>query len=236
MRSRGDNHVPTGLGYFVIKVPDTARAKGFYGSVLGWRFQPDDHVEGSAPAGGISGGVEEPRIDTYFTVGDAAATAKLIRELGGQAPDPTESPSGWSTQCTDDQGGRFAIWQPSERYAPDGPPKPGEGDLLYFVLPAADDERAKRFYAAVFGWEFTAGTHARGWNIANTQPPGGLFGAGRSGPIEVYFQVADIEAARARVEAAGGTAGETQPNRAGWHASCTDDQGVNFSLSALRDS
>jgi predicted enzyme related to lactoylglutathione lyase len=228
--------VPAGIGYFVIHVPDPLRAKEFYTEVLDWRFRPDDHIDGAAPAGGISGGAERPRIDSYFLVEDAAATVARIRERGGTADNPARSPSGWSATCQDDQGGQFAIWQPSESYDHDGPPKGGEGDLFYFVLPVADDERAKRFYQPVFGWEFSTGTHPRGWNIVNCAPPGGLFGAGAPGRPDVYFRVADIESTLARVRAAGGTAGEAQTNKVGWHAACTDDQGVEFHLGALRES
>lgn len=229
-----------GLGYFVMNVPDAVRAKGFYRAVLGWEAEAGDdpqryyHIEGSSPAGGINGGAR-PGIDTYFTVADAAATATRIRELGGTAAEPMESASGWSAECVDDQGGEFRIWQPAPGYAADGPPKSGEGDLFYSVLVAADDERAKRFYGELFGWRFTEGSHARGWNIENVQPAAGMFGAGRPGPMMVYFRVADVDAAAARVRAAGGTAGETTPNSSGWHADCLDDQGLAFSIGSLRD-
>ncbi|HEV2778729.1 MAG TPA: VOC family protein [Actinophytocola sp.] len=234
--------MPEGLGYFVVHVPDALRAKEFYGKTLGWRTGDGEdpkgyhHIEGSSPHGGISGGAREPRIDASFLVRDAKATVGRIRELGGSAPDPREYPSGWSAECTDDQGGRFGIWQPSADYAPAGPAKPGDGDLFYFVLPTADDGKAKRFYGALLGWEFTTGTHPRGWNIANIEPPGGLFGAGAAGPISVYFQVPDIEAAVAAVRAAGGTADPVETNKVGWHAACRDDQGTQFYLGSLRDS
>jgi predicted enzyme related to lactoylglutathione lyase len=231
-----------GLGYYVVHVPDALRAKAFYKTVLGWRAEPGDdpqayyHIEGSSPAGGIGGGAKTPHISTYFLVDDAKATVAAIRELGGQAPDPTQSASGWSATCTDDQGGEFSIWQPDRSYATDGPPRCDIGDLFYSVLPVADDERAKRFYGALFGWELTTGSHPHGWNIANVEPPAGLFGAGTSGQTNVYFRVADIEAAAAAVRAAGGTSGPVEPNSAGRHADCTDDQGVKFSLGSLRDS
>jgi uncharacterized protein len=230
-----------GLGYYVVHVPDAVRGKAFYHAVLSWLAEPGDeperyyHVEGSSPAGGINGGAETPHITTYFLVDDAKATAARVRELGGQAAEPTRSPSGWSTTCTDDQGGEFSIWQPEPGYVPDGPVKPGDGDLFYFVVQAVDDERAKRFYGSLLGWEFTPGSHPRGWNIHNIEPVGGLFGAGTTGPITVYFQVADIESALERLRAAGGTPGVVQPNAVGWHADCTDDQGVKFSLGSLRD-
>jgi predicted enzyme related to lactoylglutathione lyase len=59
-----------------------------------------------------------------------------------------------------------------------------------------------------------------------------MFGAGKPGPMMVYFRVTDVDAAAARVRAAGGTAGETTPNANGWHADCLDDQGLAFSISS----
>jgi predicted enzyme related to lactoylglutathione lyase len=230
----------TGLGYYVVHVPDAVRAKAFYNTVLGWHPEPGAdpqgyyHIEGSQPAGGINGGAESPRIATYFLVGDAKEAVSRIRELGGQAPDPSQSESGWSVECLDDQGGRFAIWQPAPSYAPDGPPKAKHGDLHYSVLPTADDERAKRFYGELFGWRFSEGSHPHGWNIEGVEPAAGMFGGGPDGRISVYFWVDDIEAAVARVDAAGGASGPVQTNRTGWHADCRDDQGTEFSLSSLR--
>lgn len=230
-----------GLGYYVVHVPDAVRAKAFYKAVLGWQADPGDdreayyHVDASSPAGGIAGGASEPGITPYFMVDDAKATAAAIRELGGQAPDPSQSASGWSAECVDDQGGVFAIWQPDRTYAPDGPPKGDIGDLHYLVVQTGDDERAKAFYGRLFGWEFTEGRHAHGWNVTNTEPPAGLFGAGEPAPITPYFRVADIESALERVHAAGGTPGPSQVNGVGWHADCVDDQGTEFSLGALRE-
>ncbi len=230
------------LGYYVLHVPDSVRAKAFYADVLGWHpDQGEDpsqyyHVDGSSPAGGIAGGATKPTITAYFLVQDAHAAANKIRDLGGRSPDPTKSASGWSAECTDDQGGEFAIYQPAQDYKDEDGPKPGEGDLIYYFLQVADDEKAKRFYGELFGWQFTPGSHPHGWNIANVEPHGGMFGTGKAGPIMVYFQVKDLEAALERVRKAGGTPGQVQPNSAGWHADCVDDQGLRFSLSSLRDS
>lgn len=230
-----------GMGYYVVHVPDAVRAKAFYKAVLGWQADPGDdpegyyHVGASSPAGGIGGGASEPGITTYFMVDDAKATAAAIRELGGQAPDPSQSASGWSAECTDDQGGPFAIWQPERSYAPDGPPKCDIGDLHYLVVRTGDAERGKAFYGRLFGWEFSEGNHPSGWNVTNTEPAAGMFGAGEPGPIVAYFRVAQIESALERVHAAGGTPGAAQRNAVGWHADCVDDQGTTFSLASLRE-
>ncbi|MFL6122995.1 VOC family protein [Actinophytocola sp.] len=212
--------------YYAIHTPDLARARAFYTSVFGWTYRSDDHIEGSSPAGGL--GVGPPRIDLYFEVPDIAATVARLRELGGVAPDPVRSKSGWSCLAED---GVLGLWQPADGYA-ESSPKCAEGDLFYYVVPVAD-EKVKARYVAAFGWELSAGSHPNGWNIENSVPPGGLF-VDHAGPPDLYFRVADVDEAAVRVREAGGTAGERQPNSAGWHAVCTDDQEVRFSIGSLR--
>jgi predicted enzyme related to lactoylglutathione lyase len=214
--------------YYAIHAPDLARAKAFYSTVFGWTFRPDNHIEGSSPAGGLGEG--EPRIDLYFEVPDVAAAVAKLRELGGVAPDPVQSPSGWSCVA---EGGLLGLWQPADGYAEDNP-KCADGDLFYYVVPVADEE-AKARYGAVLGWELSPGSHLNGWSIENAAPPGGVF-VDHAGAPDLYFRVADVDDVAQRIRDAGGTAGEKQPNSAGWHAACRDDQGVVFSIGSLRQS
>ncbi len=219
------------IGYFTINVPDAARAATFYSAVFGWTFDSNGdnhHIAGSSPAGGITSG--EPGIKPYFVVDDAAAVAAKARELGGTATEPRRSTSGWSLDVEDGHGGRLALWQPVDDYRDDDP-KCGEGDLFYFVQPVADDA-AKDFHVALLGWELTPGNHPNGFNIVNVTPPGGLF-VSEPGPTDLYFQVADVDATAERIRAAGGVAGPAEPNQAGSHAACRDDQGVTFSIGSL---
>jgi predicted enzyme related to lactoylglutathione lyase len=212
--------------YYAIHAPDLARAKAFYAAVFGWTYRPDNHIDGSSPAGGL--GTGEPGIDLYFEVPDIASAVAELRALSGAAPEPAESESGWSCLA---EGGLLALWQPADGYA-DGSPKCAEGDLFYYVVPVAD-EAAKTRYQTVLGWELSPGSHPNGWNIEGSVPPGGVF-VDHAGRPDLYFRVADVEAAAQRVRDAGGTAGDRQPNSAGWHAACRDDQGVEFSIGSLR--
>jgi uncharacterized glyoxalase superfamily protein PhnB len=110
------------LGYFTLGVPDVARGKAFYGALLGWRFEPDrvqgditySHVDDVRPPGGLLGG--DDRLVGYFRVADIRAAVAKVRELGGQAEEPSSSPSGWSVACRDDQGQPLHLWQPAEGY------------------------------------------------------------------------------------------------------------------------
>jgi predicted enzyme related to lactoylglutathione lyase len=211
------------LGYFAIHVSDSDRARAFYTAVFGWAYETDGdyhHIAGSSPAGGIAGGYDQPRVVPSF-----------VAEGVDAMPGAKRSESGWSATAEDGRGGSIEVWQPAEGYSEPNP-KCAVGDLFYFVLPVADND-ARQFYADLLGWRYTTGSHPGGFNIVNISPPGGVF-VGAPGQPSVYFRVDDVDAAADRVRAAGGTAGPTEPNSAGWHAACQDDQGVEFSLGSVR--
>lgn len=109
------------------------------------------------------------------------------------------------------------------------------GDLVYFTIQAGDPERAKEFYGALFGWEFTPGNVPGGFNIEGTEPRGGLFGGGSGSAPSVYFSVDDIEAAVAKVRELGGEADDPEEIRSGYMTSCRDDQGREFNLWAPKE-
>ena len=52
----------------------------------------------------------------WFKVSDIRAAVARVRDLGGHADQPQESPSGWSAACRDDQGTLFNLWQPAPGY------------------------------------------------------------------------------------------------------------------------
>jgi uncharacterized protein len=103
------------------------------------------------------------------------------------------------------------------------------GDLCYFVMPVADAERARHFYGGLLGWKFSPGNAPGGSNIEGVSPPGGMLESGENGP-ELYFMVADLEAAMARVRALGGQAEEPQTTSGGRYSRCRDDQGARFGI------
>lgn len=112
------------LGYLTLGVPDLQRAKAFFGTLLGWRFEEDatsegrssSHVGNVDPPLGVVGGEATPRSTLYFRVGDVREAAARAVDLGGEAGDPTLHPSGWNVACVDDQGLHFDLWQPADGY------------------------------------------------------------------------------------------------------------------------
>ncbi len=105
------------LNYFNIPIADAERAKAFYGTVLGWEFQPRADGEGyqvtnANPPGGIVSGREGSTAHVYFRVDDIQVAAASVRELGGTAEEPVEFTEGASSECRDDQGIGFGLFQP----------------------------------------------------------------------------------------------------------------------------
>ena len=106
----------TEVAYLTMEVVDSAKARAFYGAVLGWRFSagrvPDGwNVEGVTPMSGLSGGHRQATTVPMYRVDDIAAAVKRVRAAGGTASDPARQPYGVTADCTDDQGTRFYLGQ-----------------------------------------------------------------------------------------------------------------------------
>jgi uncharacterized protein len=107
-----------GPSHFELGVPDAARAKRFFGALLGWTFETtqgeDAWIETSGVRGGLHGD-DDADVILYFTVPDIEAAVRRVRELGGEAEEPGPAGSGGRfTSCRDDQGVVFGLHQPAE--------------------------------------------------------------------------------------------------------------------------
>jgi predicted enzyme related to lactoylglutathione lyase len=99
-----------------FEVRDSARARAFFGSVLGWQFAPGRIADGwqiaeAVPMSGLSGGHAQTTIVPMYRVDDVAAAVAQIRAQGGEASDPSQQPYGITSDCTDGQGTRFYLGQ-----------------------------------------------------------------------------------------------------------------------------
>jgi uncharacterized glyoxalase superfamily protein PhnB len=125
-RSPGDSVVPVEryrdgeICYLTIEVPDSARARAFFGSVLGWEFTPGQAEDGwgARIAGeearymtGLHGGHERTTVVPMYAVDDIAAAVERVRGAGGTATEPERQPYGITADCTDDQGSHFYLGQ-----------------------------------------------------------------------------------------------------------------------------
>ncbi len=108
------------LYYFTLPVADVARAQRFFGAVLGWQFDGPDqgHVANiAAPPGSVSADGNDIGARLWFVVDDIHVAVERVRAAGGSAQEPVEYPSGWSSDCTDDQGTVFSLSVPSAAYS-----------------------------------------------------------------------------------------------------------------------
>lgn len=102
------------LVYVTHEVVDAAKARAFYGHVLGWAFAAGGVEDGWQIVGGsfgLQGG--HPRATTLpmWRVYDLTAAVERVQAAGGTATDPVTRPYGAESECVDDQGTRFDLGQ-----------------------------------------------------------------------------------------------------------------------------
>ena len=110
------------LVHFELPADDTARAKEFWGSLMGWKFRPpwggmEYHMtDGLEPGGGIYPSQSGERgLVVYFGVEDMDAALARVAELGGRADEKQPIPGmGWFARCTDTEGNAFSLFQSDE--------------------------------------------------------------------------------------------------------------------------
>ncbi len=93
------------------------RGKEFYEAVLqvpfssghpgAWRTD-----ETRPPLGIWSSEGAEPEVQLSYRVDDIAAAVERVRAGGGRAAEPERKPYGLLTECVDNQGATFRLWQP----------------------------------------------------------------------------------------------------------------------------
>ncbi len=109
------------------------------------------------------------------------------------------------------------------------------GEPAFFEIGAEDADRARDFYGGLFGWTFTPGPHG-GYMIGTPTLPGGLHGGDPGAAPYLFFQVEDLDVARAQVRELGGEVeglGEDESDLEttyGRFTLCRDDQGSPFGL------
>lgn len=110
--------MPGEINWFELAVDDTARAREFFGRLLGWRtaaFGGDYHVIENGPAGALAPrDAELTHTRVYFATDDIDAAVAKVRELGGKAADVQAVPDvGRIVHCRDDQGTAFSLYEPT---------------------------------------------------------------------------------------------------------------------------
>jgi predicted enzyme related to lactoylglutathione lyase len=182
----------------------------------------------------------------YINVDDVDATVGAVTAAGGTVQMPaTDIPGvGRIAMVSDPEGAAFYVMRPAGtgESSAHAPGKPGHGG--WHELHARDAEAALSFYARIAGWK-QVGTHDMGpmglYRLFGPGPgPESMLGGMMNSPTFprpmwlYYFNVEHIDAAKARVEAAGGTvlAGPHQVPGGLWMIRAQDTEGAMFGLLA----
>ena len=228
--------------------PDPDAAAEFYGGLFGWEFE--DAMPAGAPGrylmarlhGGDVAAVSSPpegapaqaMWNTYICVDDAdSTTAKALEAGGAVLSEPFDvMDAGRMAVLADPEGAVFCVWQAREHRGARIVNEPGS--VNFNVLNTRNQEAAKRFYGAVFGWttlnlgsgefwtlsaygdyleQLTPGTRARSAEfgaagfedvVAAITPLAGD-DAGTAAHWSVTFSTADADATAAKATELGGT-------------------------------
>ena len=229
---------------------DTEKAKEFYGQLLGWNAEPPEEgfggyfvfsKDGKVVAGCMGNTGEEGHPDTwtvYLTTDDAERTAADAAAKGGQvilAPMDVAT-NGRMAMVADPGQAAIGVWQPGTQK---GFELTGElGAASWFELHSGAYDKAVPFYRDVFGWdthvmsdtdEFRYSTLGEG----ESQLAGIMDDKEEPSGWNVYFQVADADAALERAVELGGTIVQpAEDTPYGRLARVADPTGVAFRIVA----
>lgn len=251
-----------GLGGFVwyeLMTTDARAAEAFYRHVLGWGAR-DAGMVGmsytlfSADGADVAGSMALPQeaCDAgagpgwmgYVGVEDVDATAAQAAKAGGTVHrPPMDIPGvGRFAIVADPQGATFALFKAASgsEAQPAAPGTPGHGG--WHELHAGEGQSAFGFYADLFGWTKGDAMDMGPMGVyqifdLDEQMLGGMMTKTEAEPAPFwlyYFNVEGIDAAKARVEAAGGqvTSGPMEVPGGKWIVECLDPQGAIFALVA----
>jgi hypothetical protein len=244
-------------GHFIwyeLTTTDADAAKAFYTSVVGWGTR-DASMPGAAytlftagdaaPAGlmGLSKDAQkmgaQPRWTGYVGVDDVDLAVGQLTRLGGTVyVPPTDIPDvSRFAVVADPQMATFALlkWRhPDQQQSSAALP----GVVAWHELLAANPQRTLDFYRELLGWQKADGAAGGIYQLfaVNGQTIGSITVKPPQTPLPFwlhYFYVADVDAAAARVKAAGGQILEGPVEAQGGNriACCVDPQGAMFALS-----
>lgn len=234
--------------------PDLDASIDFYGRLFGWDVPESENAEqtggyrqamkGGKPVAGLMPLMQEgqPSVwSTYISVEDADAVAAAVGEAGGTVlAEPMDVLDlGRMAIFVDPEGAVFGVWQPGAF--------PGAGvvnesnALVWNELNTRDPDQMRRFYGAVFGWDFEEREFETGTYTSikvGESPVGGMLDIRGRVPEEVpahwlaYFAVEDADAAAATVQEAGGEVpfGPTDLAEVGRIAVLKDPVGAVFAV------
>jgi predicted enzyme related to lactoylglutathione lyase len=229
---------------------DLEQSIEFYEGLFGWQHNtlPDGGGYTMFELGGkqvcavgpIMNPGQPPSWTTYIGVTDADATAKAVEAAGGTvlAPPFEVMTAGKMGVFMDPTGAAFSVWQPGEHK---GAELANEANTWgWNDLHTRDVEKAKAFYAEVFGWEcdtqemgpmtYTE-VKVEGRTVGGIQDMNPMIPPMVPAFWLVWFQVDDTDAAVAKAQGLGASVMsppmDIPPGR---FAILTDPAGANFAV------
>ena len=197
---------------------DRPASAAFYRDLLGWRLEEQSNEFASytfcalrgAPVAIIAPLPPAMGIPSFWnshvSVVSADESAARAAELGGQLIEPPFDigDQGRMSFLQDPQGARFTLWQ-ARAHIGAGLVNCA-GAMVWNELHTPDRAASQQFYGALFGWQFVAhddeSDEIRNGGRAN----GGLRHTAGAAHWRVYFAVADMDEAAARLPELGGEA------------------------------
>lgn len=205
-----------------LTTPDPQAASAFYASVLGWNIMDTGEdldgyrlclVDGHAAAGLMRREPESPWPPawiTYLASSDVDKTCGAVTANGGQVAIPPfdVADQGRVALATDPNGAVFGIWQDKSMISATLVNEPG--GMVWNECLSRDPARARAFYSAVFGYEYTAASGTSDYTTIDGAGPGNTVGG--IGPADgdtparwrAYFVVDDVDEAVTAVRSGGG--------------------------------
>jgi uncharacterized protein len=252
--------------WYELMTADIAAAREFYRAVLGWEIaesgpSPIDYHQIAAPDGEFVGGIlalsaemlaggAQPGWYGYIDVDDVDAEIAALKAAGGSVfMDQTIPDVGRMALVADPQGVPVYLMKPQPPAGtPDGVSTafaPGRtGHVAWNELTTPDPAGAKRYYLERFGWRQDGAMPMPGLGEYEFLYRGdAMIGAIMPQPEKapagwhLYWKVDDIDAARTRLEAAGGsvTNGPHEVPGGDFVIDATDPHGVRFGLTGKRN-
>jgi predicted enzyme related to lactoylglutathione lyase len=252
------SYPPGTFSWVDLNTPDQQAAKRFYSELFGWEYEDRDAGPGVVYAMARVGGQDvaaisppppgdegPPRWNSYITVDEVDASARRATELGAiVVSEPFDVfDAGRMAVLRDPVGAFFMVWEPRENIGAGRVNEPG--CLSWNELGTTDVDAAARFYGDLFGWRteaFGPATMFRLPGYVGGEPDQpvphdvvAVMVAGEPAAWAVDFWIADLEAAVAATEAAGGrvVVGPHDQPPAFRSAVLADPEGATFSLSQL---
>lgn len=236
--------------WYELTTTDPAAAQDFYSRVIGWSVA-DAEMPGMdyriASAGGdMVAGMMLPPMEgippnwmTYFAVDDCDGSAREAQSVGAQLhAGPQDIPGvGRFAVLSDPQGAVFALLKMDSDSGAFDQKKSGHGN--WHELMSTDPAAGLAFYGRLFGW-----TPSRAMDMGEMgtyqifahdgQDIGGMMGLGNA-PVPCwlpYFGVEGVDAAIARIGAAGGQKvhGPMEVPGGAFIVVARDPQGAHFAL------